>query len=155
MSRYVSDLYLIHLMHVLTSPIATTCSTVILGHVLRSWSDFHQERTCLKVFWEAGDYQVLHDALLFLALSSLIPQQDCYCGNLNRPYCNNIFRQRAMANLAIEKKEPSSHTKALFLKYTPLKILQYSQSMSYICEPCCHLRLAQISISSETIITNV
>lgn len=94
-------------MRVLTSPIATTSSAEILGHILRSWSILHQERTCPRVFQEAGDYQVLHDALLFLALGSVIPQQDCYCGNLSRSYCNNIFGQRARANLAIEKKKKS------------------------------------------------
>lgn len=120
-SRSASDLCLIYLMHVLTSPIATTRSTEILGHILGSWSILRQARTCPRVFWEAGDYQVLHDALSFLALGSVIPQQDCYCGNLNRSYCNNIFGQRARANLAIAKKKSLSHTKAVFLKYTSLK----------------------------------
>lgn len=112
-------------MHVLTSPIAPTRSTEMLGHILRSWSILHQERTCPRVFREAGVHQVLHDALLFLALGSVIPQQDCYCGNLNRSYCNNVFGERARANIAIEreKKKSLSHPKAVFLKYTLLKIL--------------------------------
>lgn len=68
-----SDLYIIWLMHVLTSPIGTTHSAEIPGHILRSWSILHQERTCPRIFWEAGDYQVLYDTLLFLALGSVIP----------------------------------------------------------------------------------
>lgn len=47
------------------------------------------------VLREVGDYQVLHDALLLLALGSrYISQQDCYCGNPNRSYCNKVFGQR-------------------------------------------------------------
>lgn len=60
-------------MHVLTSPIATTRSAEIPEHILGSWSVLHQERTCPRIFWEAGDYQVLHDTLLFLALGCVIP----------------------------------------------------------------------------------
>lgn len=109
-----SDLYIIQLIHVLTSPTATTCSAQIPGHILRSWSVLRQERTCPGIFWEAGDYQVLYDTLLFLALGCVIPQQCCYCGNLNRSYCYNIFRQRARANLAIEKKKSLSHQNWIF-----------------------------------------
>lgn len=84
------------------------------------------------------------------------PQQYCYCGNLNSSYCYNIFRQRARANLAIEKKI-LCHTQAVFLKYTSLKILlYYSQSISSIYSPCCFLRLVQMrSLSTEITSINV
>lgn len=97
-------------------PRATTRSAEILGHILRSWSVFHQDGTCPWAFWEVGDCQVLHGDLLSLALGSLVPQQDCYCGNLTRSYCNNVFGQGARANLTIQKRKVFVTNRSCILK---------------------------------------